>query len=166
MSKLFTRRDMAYHLFNLLEGTWIGQGHGYFPTINPFTYQETLTFQRRDENSLSYEQQTVKRLAGASVLLPSHWEDGFLRLLQSDELELINVQSGGRGEVLRGSIEIEEELVKVNFVRQGFMNDEKVVASGRRWEIEANSLRYEMEMQTRSVAEMKPHLAASLERVM
>jgi hypothetical protein len=165
MTKHLTRREMAHHLFDLLEGTWIGQGHGYFPTISPFAYHETLIFKRRDENTLFYEQQTEKQLAGQTTFLPSHWESGFLRLLESSELELIDLQSGGRSEVLRGSIEIAGELVKVSFVSQGIMNDEKVVASERRWEIEAESLRYEMEMQTRSVEEMSPHLAASLERV-
>lgn len=40
----------------LLEGTWTGDGRGEFPGVISFDYRETLTFTRRDEKTLAYEQ--------------------------------------------------------------------------------------------------------------
>ncbi len=72
-------------LFTLLEGTWTGEGRGQFPTITSFDYRETLTFTRRDEKTLAYEQRTQKRYDGQNEWLESHWEFGFIRILESGE---------------------------------------------------------------------------------
>mgnify|MGYP003498226672 CR=1 FL=1 len=51
----------GHQLLTLLEGTWTGEGRGQFPTVTSFNYRETLTFTRRNEKALAYEQQTQKR---------------------------------------------------------------------------------------------------------
>jgi len=98
-----------HQLFTLLEGTWRGEGHGGYPTVTFFDYRETLTFTRRDEKSLAYEQRTQKRYDGQSEWLVSHWENGFIRVLESGELELINAQMG-RSEVLTGTVETNDSI--------------------------------------------------------
>jgi hypothetical protein len=84
---------IAQRVLDRLEGTWRGDGSGYFPTVEAFDHRETLTFERRDETTIFYEQRTEKRLRGQTAFLTSHWESGFLRALESESLELINTQS-------------------------------------------------------------------------
>lgn len=71
-----------HHVFTLLKGRCAGEGRGGYPTVTSFDYRETLTFTRRDERSLAYEQHTQKRYDGQSEWLVSHWENGFIRLLE------------------------------------------------------------------------------------
>ena len=78
-------------LFSLLEGTWDGRGRGQFPGVTSFTFRETLTFTRRDQKNLAYEQRTQKLYDGQTEYLPSHWEDGFLSILENGELQLVNI---------------------------------------------------------------------------
>jgi len=155
---------IAQHVLDRLKGTWRGDGSGYFPTIEAFDYRETFTFERRDETTIFYEQRTEKRLRGQAAFLTSHWESGFLRALESGSLELTNAQSGGRSEVLMGAIELTDRIIRLNFVSKVLTNDERMVASMRTFEIENDTLRYQMKMQTTRVAELTPHLEAILRR--
>jgi hypothetical protein len=155
---------IARRVLDRLEGTWRGDGSGYFPTIEAFDYRETLTFERRDETTIFYEQRTEKRLRGQTAFLTSHWESGFLRALEDESLELTNAQSGGRSEVLIGGIEFTDRVIRLNFVSKALTNDGRMVASMRAFEIENDTLRYQMKMRTTLVAELTPHLEAVLRR--
>ena len=157
--------DTAQRVFDLLEGTWIGEGRAFFPTIDTFEYRETLTYTRQNDNSLFYEQRTEKRLQGQETFLTSHWESGFLRILEKGGVELINAQSGGRSEVLAGTVETMDQNVRLSFVSQGLMNDERMIASARTFEINQGTLKYEMGMKTTRVDSLTPHLTATLQRV-
>jgi len=150
--------------FTLLEGIWEGEGRGGYPTVTSFDYRETLTFTHRDEKSLAYEQRTQKRYDGQTEWLVSHWENGFIRELESGELELVNAQMG-RGEVLVGTVEKVDSAFKIHFVSKTIMNDPRMVSSARRFELEGNTLRYEMEMQTTNVEQMTQHLKIAMKRV-
>ena len=149
-------------LFALLEGTWEGEGRGQYPTINSFDYRETLIFTRRDQKSLAYDQRTQKRFDGQTEYLVSHWENGFIRILENDELELVNTQSSGRTEVLVGTIETFDTLIRIHFVSKALTNDSRVVSSARTFELEGDTLRYEMEMQTTEVNQLTQHLKITL----
>jgi len=151
------------HLFALLEGTWTGEGHGGYPTVTSFDYRETLTFTRRNEKSLAYEQRTQKRYDGGSEWLVSHWENGFIRILESGELELINAQMG-RSEVLVGTVEAGDSIFKIHFTSKTITNDPRMVSSARRFELGVDTLRYEMEMQTTTVNQSTQHLKIELKR--
>lgn len=152
-------------LFALLEGTWEGEGRGQYPTIDSFAYRETLIFTRRDEKSLAYDQRAQKRYDGQTEYLVSHWENGFIRILENDELELVNTQSGGRIEVLVGTIEMVDTLIRIHFVSKGLINDSRVVSSARIFELEGDILRYEVEMQTAEVNQLTQHLKITLHRM-
>src|SRR5574342_1194581 len=102
------------HLLTLLEGTWAGEGRGGFPTVTSFDYRETLVFTRRDEKTLAYEQRAQKRYDGSSEWLESHWENGFIRILENGELELVSAQIG-RSEVSSGTIETLDTLFRIRF---------------------------------------------------
>lgn len=158
-------RSTASDLFGLLEGTWQGIGRGGYPTISSFDYREKLVFTRRNETTLAYDQRTEKHVDGSGKFVTSHWESGFIRILEDEELELINAQSGGRGEVLSGHIESFDSTIRLHFVSKALMNDVRMLSTARRFELEGDQLRYEMEMSTTEVPHLTQHLAIILERV-
>ena len=150
-------------IFTLLQGTWAGQGRGQFPTVNSFDFRETLTLTRRDEKTLAYEQRAEKLYDGQTEWLQSHWENGFIRILESGELELTSAQIG-RTEVLVGSIQSIGSLFRIHFVSKTITNDPRMISSARRFELEGDTLRYEMEMQTTAVDQSTKHLEIELQR--
>ena len=154
----------SIQLFTILEGTWKGEGRGQFPTVTSFDYRETLTFTRRDEKTLAYEQRTQKRYDGQTEWLESHWENGFIRVLENGELELTSAQIG-RTEVLVGSVEANGNLFKIHFVSKDITNDPRMISSARKFELEGDSLYYEMEMQTTKVNQSTQHLKIALQRI-
>lgn len=160
-----TNNLTAMHpLFTLLSGTWTGEGRGQFPAINSFDYRETLIFTRRDEKTLAYEQRTQKRYDGQTEWLESHWENGFIRILESVELEMTSAQIG-RTEVLVGSVESRGDVFRVHFVSKSITNDPRMISSARTFELEGGALRYEMEMQTTAVNQSTKHLEITLQRI-
>src|SRR5215213_622407 len=131
-------------VFTLRSGTWTGQRRGPFPPVTSFDYRETLTYMRRDEKTLAYEQRAQKRYDSQTEWLESHWESGFIRSIENDELELASAQIG-RVEVLLGSIESLDAMSRIHFVSKTITNDPRMVSSARTFELEADTLRYQME---------------------
>ena len=58
-----------------LLGTWRGEGRGEYPTIDPFSYVEELTFDHVGDTFLCYQESSWSPEDGA----PIHLERGFLR---------------------------------------------------------------------------------------
>ena len=87
-----------------------------------------------------------------------------MRALGADTLELVNAQSGGRGEVLIGDIAMTGDTLRLNFVSKSLTNDARMVTSARTFEIKNDTLRYQMAMRTTGVNALTPHLAATLQR--
>ena len=154
----------THQLLTLLEGTWKGEGRGYFPAVTSFDHRDTLTFTRRDEKTLAYEQRAQKRYDGSTEWLESHWESGFIRILENGDLELTSAQIG-RAEVLVGTIESLDAMFRIHFVSKSIMNDPRMISSARTFELEGDTLRYEMEMHTTKVNQSTPHLKIALQRV-
>ncbi len=155
---------ISSQVFDLLEGTWNGEGRGYFPGVTSFDTRVTLIFTRRDEKTLAYEQRAQKRYDGQTEWLESHWESGFIRSIENDELELTSAQIG-RVEVLLGSIESMDAMSRIHFVSKTITNDPRMMSSARTFELKNDTLRYEMEMQTTKVNQSTPHLNISLQRI-
>ena len=151
-------------VLDLLEGTWRGEGRGYFPGVTSFDTRVTLVFTRRDEKTLAYQQQAQKRYDGQTEWLESHWESGFIRSFENEELELTSAQIG-RVEVLIGSIELLDAMFRIHFVSKAITNDTRMISSARTFELEGDTLRYEMEMQTTKVNQSTPHLKITLQRI-
>jgi len=97
--------------------------------------------------------------------VPSNWENGFIAIQENGEMELVNAQSGGRGEVLTGHIEVIGSTIRLNFNSKTLMNDARMLSTRRRFELDGDKLRYEMEMRTTKVDKLTRHLAIQLERV-
>lgn len=151
-------------VLDLLEGTWQGEGRGEFPGVTSFGYRETLVFTRRDERILAYQQRTQKLYDGQTEYLQSHWESGFIRLLESGDLELTSAQIG-RTEVLIGKIETQDALTRIHFTSKTITNDPRMISSARTFELAVDTLRYQMEMHTTKVGESTPHLTIVLQRI-
>lgn len=158
------KRIIVNQILSLLEGTWTGEGRGEFPGVISFAYRETLTFTRRDENSLSYEQKTQKLYDGQTEYIPSHGETGFIRILEHGEMELVSAQTG-RNEVLIGSFEQISTMFRIHFVSKSITNDRRMISSTRTFELGGDTLRYEMAMYTTKVEQLTPHLKGTLQRV-
>ena len=156
---------ISTQVFDLLEGTWKGEGRGEFPGVTSFGYRETLVFTRRDEKILAYEQRTQKLYDGQTEYLQSHWENGFLSILENGDLQLVNIQIGGRNEVLLGTVESLDGMLRIHFVSKTLNNDVRMLSSARTFELEGDTLRYEMEMQTTKVNESTQHLKIALQRI-
>jgi hypothetical protein len=158
-----TKSTTSIQILDLLEGTWRGEGRGYFPGVTSFDTRATLTFTHRDEKTLAYEQRAQKRYDGQTEWLQSHWESGFIRSVENNELELTSAQIG-RVEILIGSIESLETMFRIHFVSKTITNDPRMVLSARTFTLEGDTLLYEMEMQTTKVNESTPHLNITLQR--
>ena len=154
----------SIQVLDQLEGTWKGEGRGYFPAVTSFDHRDRLTFTRRDEKTLAYEQRAQKRYDGQTEWLESHWESGFIRVLESGELELVSAQIG-RAEVLVGTIEALDAMFRIHFVSKSIMNDPRMLSSTRTFELDGDTLRYEMEMHTTKVDQSTPHLIIALQRI-
>jgi len=151
-------------LLRLLIGEWSGTGQGEFPTVEPFEYLETLTFAGDHRPFVHYEEQTKRRSPGQTNYVPSHWESGFLRLLPSGEVELINTQGSGRLERLLGSLEGTETGLILRLQSTAFLNDPRMLATSRTITVEGNSMRYIQTMHTTAIAGPAQHVEARLKR--
>lgn len=114
---------------------------------------------------MAYEQRAQKRYDGQNEWLPSHWESGFISILDNGDLQLVNIQIGGRNEVLVGSVESIDNLFRIHFVSKALNNDPRMVSSARTFELEGDTLRHDMEMQTTKVNRSTPHLNIALQRI-
>src|SRR5688500_10826621 len=85
-----------------LEGIWVGEGRGSYPTISDFAYREEVSFTRprADRPFLSYSQRTT--LVPDDT--PSHAETGYLRATPQGRVELVVVQPTGIAEVHDGTV--------------------------------------------------------------
>ena len=150
-------------LLDLLTGIWQGEGRGYFPGVMSFNYRETIIFTRHNPKVLAYETRSQKLYDGTTEWLESHWESGFIRTLESGDLEFTIAQIG-RTEVLIGTVESQGAAFKIHFVSKSITNDPRMISSTRIFELEGDTLRYEMEMHTTKVEQSTPHVQISLQR--
>lgn len=156
---------ISCQVFDQLEGTWKGEGRGQFPSVTSFQFRETLIFTRRDEKTLAYEQRTQKLYDGQTDYLQSHWENGFISILENGDLQMVNIQIGGRNEILVATVESLEDKFRIHFVSKVLNNDARMISSARIFELQGDLLSYEMEMQTTKVDRSTPHLKIALQRV-
>jgi hypothetical protein len=83
-----------------LLGSWIGEGAGYYSTIEDFAYGEEIRVSHVGKPFLSYTQRTWSLDDGR----PLHGESGFWRLTGGTRVELVIAHPTGVVEVAEGEL--------------------------------------------------------------
>ncbi|MXP22301.1 DUF1794 domain-containing protein [Gordonia sp. HNM0687] len=143
-----------------LVGTWTGTGSGEYPTIDPFDYTETITFEDIGKPFLAYQQRTRSPEG-----VPMHTETGFLRLPAEGVAEFTIAQPTGHTELCAGVLEIVDGVIELRMsgVVAGTATAKSVEATERRYRLDGDNLRTDFAMAAVGVP-MTHHLTSELGR--
>lgn len=145
-----------------LLGTWAGNGHGDYPSIEPFQFGQELVFQQDGRPFLHYFSRSwIVDESGATVREAAQ-ETGFLRCLPEGRLELVLSHSTGLSEIWYG--QAEGGKLELRTAGVGFTETAKEVTGGHRLygNVEGDLL-YAYDMAA-GEHELQPHLWARLQR--
>jgi len=152
--------DVSWLAFLL--GTWRGEGTGEYPTIEPFTYRETVTFDHAGDAWFSYIQESWTPDGK-----PLHFERGFLRPGNADgDVEFVLAHPIGVTEVAHGRFDGDA----LRLTAQGDAIARAATGSDvrgleRRYAVNGDTLIYELDMAT-GTTPLTLHLTGNLRRQM
>jgi hypothetical protein len=142
-----------------LLGTWAGNGHGEYPTIEAFDYVESVTISHVGKPFFSYAQAT--RDAGTGQ--PLHSEAGYWRMPSPDTVELVIAQPSGIVDVEVGQLRDGVVLLRSTAVALT-PTAKEVTDVEREWRFESPGiLLYTLKMAAVGVG-LTLHLTAALHR--
>jgi len=146
----------------LLLGTWSGPGHGEYPTIEPFDYDETITFGHVGKPFLAYAQRTTSDDDGR----PLHAETGYIRVPSAGRIEVVLAHPTGITEVEEGVLSIERGSLVIELATTAIARTTKakeVTALERSFRVDGDELTYEVRMAAVGQP-LQHHLGAVLQR--
>lgn len=149
-----------------LVGTWQGAGEGHFPTIEPFTWRETMTVAAPPGRPVLAFRQRTLRPDGT----PFHAEDGWVRALPdgpTGALELTVAQPTGIVEAHAGGHTTDGAAMVCDWTTTavvGTPGARTVHGVRRRWRLTGDELVLDLWLWTPAVDGLTHHLSARLER--
>lgn len=139
-------------------GRWVGGGDGHYPTIDDFSYDETIELTPMPGKPfLMYVSRTKHRTEGR----PLHTENGYLRR-SGDDTELLVSQPTGFVEIQRGRL-THGVLDLVTVALQRSPDAKPVHEVQRRYVLDGDSLVYDLWM-AHADTPLTHHLHAELRR--
>ena len=146
-----------------LLGTWEGAGAGEYPTIDDFSYVESITFTHVGKPFVAYTQRTRHPESG----LPMHAESGYLRVPAPGSIEIVMAQPTGLAEIYEGAV-VGGDAPLVIDVRSTSIGStpsaKEVTVTERTISVTGDDLHYTFRMAAVGQP-LQHHLAASLRRV-
>lgn len=145
-----------------LLGTWVGRGAGEYPTIEPFTYAEEVTFGHVGKPFLSYTQRT-KALGDGR---PLHGETGYLRVPSPGRVEWVLAHPTGVTELEEGLLTVRADVIEMELASSAIgrtASAKDISALSRSFRLEGDAMTYTVRMAAVGQP-LQHHLAASLTR--
>lgn len=145
-----------------LLGTWRGNGHGDYPTIDKFSYGQELVFAHDGRPFFHYFARSWIVDDEGTKVRDAALETGFLRARPEGNLELLLAHSSGISEVWYGEVDTARfELTTDAVIRTG--SAKEVTAGKRLYGLVDGDLMYAYDMAAVGQP-LQPHLWARLKR--
>lgn len=145
-----------------LLGTWRGNGHGDYPTIEKFQFKQELIFTHDGRPFFHYMSHSWIIDEAGEVVRPGAIETGFVRCPEPGKIEFLLTHNTGISEIWHG----EAADGKLDLTTDAVMRTEtaKEVTAGKRLYGNVNGeLMYAYDMAAEGQA-LQPHLWARLQR--
>jgi len=144
-----------------LLGTWRGRGHGQYPTIRSFDYDDEWVFGHVGKPFVAF----VERTWGDTGQ-PMHTESGYLRAVAASEAEVVASLPTGQAEWGSGTIEVADGVLTVttDAAVRCTPRAKTVDRIVRQFRVSGDQLHYEMLMEAVGQG-LTLHLRAQLHRL-